>query len=81
MVQIVREKGIFQISDVFRFLLDFLSTSREEISASFTRSPRLDGVEFSKGRREQRVLFDLVEEVRIPEKVVGGESWKRAITS
>jgi hypothetical protein len=74
----VREKGIFHISDVFR--LSVLSTSREEISASFTRSPRLDGVEFSKGCRKQRVLFPLVEEVRIPEKVFGGESWKCAIT-
>jgi hypothetical protein len=78
MVQIVGEKGIFQISDVFRLVL---STSREEISASFTRSPRLDSVEFSKGRRKQRVLFHLVEEAGIPEKVVGGKSWKRAIPS
>jgi hypothetical protein len=78
MVQLVGEKGVFQISDVFRFVL---STSREEISASFTRSPRLDGVEFSKRCRKQRVLFHLVEEARIPEKVVGGKSWKCAIPS
>jgi len=77
MVQIVREKDIFQISDVLRLVL---STSREEISASFTRSPRLDGVEFSKGCRKQRVLFRLVEKVRIPKKVVGWKSWKCAIT-
>lgn len=88
MVQIVREKGMSQISDVFRLslvlVLIFWSTSREEISASFTRGPRLDGVEFSKGCREQRVLFHPVEKVRVPEKVTvfgDGESWKCAKTS
>jgi hypothetical protein len=78
MVQIVGEKGVFQISDVFRLVL---LTSREEISASFTRSPRPDSVELSKGCRKQRVLFHLVEEARIPEKVVGGKSWKCAVPS
>jgi hypothetical protein len=78
MVQIVREKGIFHISNVFRLVL---STRREEISTAFTRSPRLDSVEFSKGCRKQRVLFHLVEEARIPEKVLGGKRRKCAIPS
>jgi len=69
MVQVIGEKGIFRISDVFRLVS---STRREEISAAFTRSPRLNSVEFLKGRRKQRALLCGVEETWKEKKVVGG---------